>query len=406
MKLAAQRTLTVDADRKATMLARRLASRLVTPAIVLSAALLVIILANIGIGAVAVAPNQTLHVIGMELSDRARQVPGWSSLTAAWDGFVALPVVGGIAAAIDDATRPLQHWLTPAVAQRERAVVWSIRLPRALLGGIIGCGLAVSGAAMQGVFRNPLADPGLIGVSSGAALGAVSSIVLGIAWFGIWTLPIFAFAFGMAMTVVVYAVARNEGRTEVVTLLLAGIALNAIAGAATGLLISVASDQQIRSATFWTLGSLGGSRWFQVGIVGLVVLIGTVIVLRYANALNLFAIGEREARHLGIRIERVRVILIVTAAAMTGASVAFAGAIGFVGLVVPHLIRLWLGPDHRRLLPLSAAAGATLLLGADLVSRTIAQPTEIPIGVTMSLVGGPFFIWLLIHTRRELGNWA
>jgi iron complex transport system permease protein len=285
-------------------------------------------------------------------------------------------------------------------------VVWAIRIPRTLLGAVIGAGLAVSGAAMQGVFRNPLADPGLIGVSSGAALGAVTAIVLDVTVFGLWTLPAFAFGFGLAVTCAVYLLARHEGTTEVVTLLLAGVAFNAVAGAATGLLIATADDQELRSVTFWTLGSLAGSQWAHVGIVSTVTAIGLMIVLRYRAALNLFALGEREARHLGIRVEAVRVVLIFTTAAMTGTAVAFAGAIGFVGLVVPHLVRLWLGPDHRRLLPLSAIAGATLLLLADLSSRTLAAPTEFPIGVTMSIVGGPFFIWLILRTRRQQGGWA
>jgi len=296
--------------------------------------------------------------------------------------------------------------LSGDITRQQDSVVWFIRLPRTLMAASVGAGLAICGAAMQGMFRNPLADPSLIGVSTGAAVGAMLSIVLNITLFGDWTLPLFAFMGGLVTTFVVYLIARNEGRAEVVTLLLAGVAINAIAGAGVGLLLSIADNQQLRSATFWTLGSLGGTRWVHVGIVSLVTAIGIVIIIRYATALNLFALGEREARHLGIPTERVRLILVITTAAMTGTAVAFCGAIGFIGLIVPHLIRLWLGPDHRFLLPMSAAAGATLLLGADLVSRTAAAPSEFPIGVTMSLAGGPFFIWLLLRTRRQQGGWG
>jgi len=364
------------------------------------------LLLNIGVGAVPVQPNQTLSIVGSHLGDRVGSLPGWDIVSRALSESMDFLIPASLAIWLDTHTAWLQTWLSPDVTRQEDSVVWAIRIPRTLLGGIIGCGLAVSGAAMQGVFRNPLADPGLIGVSSGAALGAVASIVLEITWFGIWTLPVFAFGAGLAVTFAVYLLARAEGRTEVVTLLLAGVALNAIAGAAVGLLISVATDQQLRSVTFWTLGSLGGSQWNHVGIVGLVTAVGVAMVMRFRAALNLFVLGEREARHLGLRVEAVRIALIVTTAAMTGAAVAFAGAIGFVGLVVPHLIRLWIGPDHRRLIPLCALGGANLLLMADLASRTLAAPTEFPIGVAMSIVGGPFFIWLLIRTRRQQGGWG
>ncbi|HEU0163435.1 MAG TPA: iron ABC transporter permease, partial [Thermomicrobiales bacterium] len=246
----------------------------------------------------------------------------------------------------------------------------------------------------------------LIGVSTGASLGAVIAIVLNIGIWGIWTLPAFAFGGAMLVTLLVYLIARHEGKTEVVTLLLAGVAINAMIGAGVGLLITRANDQEIRSVTFWTMGSLGGALWNQSGIVFLATTIGVGVILRFAQALNLFVLGEREARHLGVRVERSRAIVMFTTAAMTGASVAFTGAIGFVGLVVPHLVRLWLGPDHRRLLPCAALLGATLMLFADLAARTIVQPMELPIGVVTSLIGGPFFIWLLLRTRRQQGGWA
>lgn len=392
--------------RRADSPTRRLSGSRSAPLAALTVVLAASLLLNVGVGAVPVQPNQIVAIVASHLAGKLGSLPGWDVVSRALGESMDFLIPDAGATWLDTHTAWLQTWLSPDVTRQEDSVVWAIRIPRTLLGGIIGCGLAVSGAAMQGVFRNPLADPGLIGVSSGAALGAVASIVLGITWFGIWTLPIFAFFAGVVVTFAVYLVARAEGRTEVVTLLLAGVALNAIAGAAVGLLISVATDQQLRSVTFWTLGSLGGSQWIHVGIVGSVTAVGVMVVMRCRAALNLFVLGEREARHLGVWVEGVRVLLILTTAAVTGAAVAFAGAIGFVGLVVPHLIRLWIGPDHRRLIPLCALAGACVLLMADLASRNLAAPTEFPIGVTMSIVGGPFFIWLLIRTRRQQGGWG
>jgi iron complex transport system permease protein len=293
-----------------------------------------------------------------------------------------------------------------AFSGRQDAVLWAIRLPRMILAGLVGAGLAVSGAALQGIFRNPLADPGLIGVSSGAALGAIASIVLGLAPFGAASLAVFAFGGGLAATAVVYALSRSEGRTEVVTLVLTGVALNAIAGAATSFLIYLADDAQLRTITFWTLGSAGGATWRGVAACLPFMLLGLLLMPRWGEALNLLVLGEREARHLGVETERVRLALIGLTALMTGAAVALAGTIGFVWLVVPHLIRLAVGPDHRWLLPASALGGATLLLLADLAARTVVVPAELPLGTVTALVGGPFFLWLLHHTRRRQGGWG
>lgn len=355
----------------------------------------VALLLNVGMGAFSVSPDRILVITLNHLGEGLDKLP-WLD-----------PVRGAIAEAANAiGINRANLGLTADITRQQDSVVWIIRLPRTLMAASVGAGLAICGAAMQGMFRNPLADPSLIGVSSGSALGAVFSIVFGVTILGAWTLPVFAFVGGLVTTAVVYLIARHGGRAEVVTLLLAGVALNAIAGAGIGLLLSIAGDAQLRNATFWTLGSLGGTRWLHVGIVSLVTAIGLVIILRHGTALNLLTLGEREARHLGVSTERVRLILVITTAAMTGAAVAFTGTIGFIGLIVPHLIRLWLGPDHRRLLPLAAITGASLLLFADLISRTAAAPSEFPIGVTMSLAGGPFFIWLLLRTRREQGGWA
>jgi iron complex transport system permease protein len=204
----------------------------------------------------------------------------------------------------------------------------------------------------------------------------------------------------------VYGFARSGGRTEVVTLILAGIAVNAIAGAFTGLFIFVANDVQLRTIVFWTLGSLGGATWRAVWSVLPFIGIGLLLLPRWGRQLNLLVLGEREARHLGVDTERLRFALVVLAALITGASVAVAGIIGFVGLIVPHIIRLVAGPDHRLLLPASALAGASLLLLADLAARTLVLPRELPLGVVTALAGGPFFLWLLHRTRREHGGWG
>lgn len=296
--------------------------------------------------------------------------------------------------------------LDVAYGTQQSAVLWNIRLPRVLLAILVGGGLATSGAALQGVFRNPLADPGLIGVSSGAALGAVASIIIGFAPFGPSSLSLAAFCGGLLATLIVYLFARRNGRTEVVTLLLTGIALNSIAGAATSFLIFTASDAQLRTIVFWSFGSLGGATWRSVGAILVPIGVGVLLLPHWGRALNLLSLGEREARHLGVETERVRLILIGLTALLTGAAVAFCGTIGFVGLIVPHLLRLIAGPDHRTLLPASALGGALLLVLADLVARTVAAPVEIPLGVVTALAGGPFFLWLLYRTRRDQGGWG
>lgn len=286
------------------------------------------------------------------------------------------------------------------------AVLWAIRLPRVLLAVMVGAGLATSGAALQGVFRNPLADPGVIGVSSGAAVGAVAVIVGGLVAFGSASVPLAAFAGALAAALAVYALARHGGRTEVVTLILCGVAVNAIAGALIGLATFVADDAQLRSLVFWSLGSLGGATWDTVRAVAPFLVVGTLLLTRFGPSLNLFALGEREAAHLGLRTERTRLAVIGLAALTTGAAVAVSGIVGFVGLVVPHLVRLVTGPDHRLVLPASALAGALLLVLADLAARTVAVPAEVPLGVVMGAIGGPFFLWLLHHTRQTHGGWG
>jgi len=292
--------------------------------------------------------------------------------------------------------------------RRQALVLTSIRLPRVLLAIGVGGGLAVSGALMQGLFRNPLADPSLIGVSSGAALAAVVTIVLGSTVFGAWSdvlgaflLPAAAFTGGVVATFIVYRLATREGQTSVTTMLLAGIAINALAAAGTGLMIFIADDDQLRDLTFWTLGSVGGATWTRLAVVGPCLLGGMLAAPLLARPLNALLLGESEAGHLGIRTEQVKKIVITLAALVVGAAVAVSGVIGFIGLVVPHLLRLAVGPDHRILIPGSALLGGGLLLGADLLARTIVAPAELPIGIVTALVGAPFFLWLLLRDRNR-----
>lgn len=290
--------------------------------------------------------------------------------------------------------------------QQQDAVVWSIRMPRILLGVMVGSALAVSGAALQGMFRNPLADPGLIGVSNGAALGAVLALGLGIELLGRWTTPIFAFVGGVLFALLGYALARQNGRTEVVTLILAGIALNTFAGAGTALVTFIANDAQLRAIIFWSMGSLGGATWSSVAAAAPFVIAGLVASFWWRKPLNLMTLGEREARHLGVATERVRFLVIVFTALMTGATVAMAGVIGFVGLIVPHVIRLISGPNHKVLLPASALGGAILVVLADLIARTAISPLELPLGVLTAFIGGPFLLILMLKTRRAEGGWG
>ncbi len=292
---------------------------------------------------------------------------------------------------------------------RDSIIIYDIRLPRILLGALVGASLAVSGAVMQGLFRNPLADPGIIGVSAGAGLGAVTMIVLGgtvfaplVGLFGIFALPFAAFLGGLSFTLILYRVATRRGQTSVATMLLAGIALGAMAGAYTGALIYVADDRQLRDLTFWGLGSLAGATWSKITAVGPIIIVTLVAAPFLARGLNALALGESAANHLGISVQRFKNIAIVTVAAATGASVAVSGGIGFVGVVVPHLLRLVIGPDHRYLLPASALLGASLLLLADAVSRTIVSPAELPIGIVTAAVGAPFFLWILLRRRGLL----
>ncbi|OQR27867.1 ABC transporter permease [Pseudomonas sp. T] len=330
-------------------------------------------------------------------------------------GFLLLLVVwlslalGPVSLPLGDTLRALAHMLGLPVSAdglgQAELIVGQIRLPRTLLGIATGGVLALAGVAMQGLFRNPLADPGLIGVSSGAALGAAIAIVFGASIGGLpeafapYLLSACAFAGGLSVTALVYRLGRHNGQTSVATMLLAGIALTALAGALIGLFTYLADDATLRTLTFWNLGSLNGASYPRLWPLLLITLLVACWLPRRVNALNALLLGESEARHLGFDVERLKLELILCTALGVGAAVAAAGMIGFIGLVVPHLLRLIVGPDHRVLLPASMFGGAILLLLADLIARLALAPAELPIGIVTALIGAPFFLYLLIRGR-------
>lgn len=291
----------------------------------------------------------------------------------------------------------------------DRIVVLDIRLPRAIIGMLIGSALAVAGAILQGLFRNPLADPGIVGVSAGAGLGAVCFIVLGTtvlapvtAILGIYSVPIGAVIGCAATTVLLYRVSTRHGATSVATMLLAGIALGAMAEALRGVLVYWSDDNQLRDITFWNLGSLAGATWTRILAAGPIILAVLLATPFLAKNLNAMALGEAPARHLGIPVQRFKSLAIIAVATLVGASVAVSGGIGFVGIIVPHLLRLVIGPDHRYLLPAAALLGAILLLLADSIARQIVAPAELPIGIVTAAIGAPFFLWILLRKRSLL----
>ncbi|EST22240.1 ABC transporter permease [Streptomyces niveus NCIMB 11891] len=310
---------------------------------------------------------------------------------------------------LGDVLSSVRHRMGIGGAALERvpeSVLWNVRLPRVVLALLVGASLGCAGALMQGVFGNPLAEPGVIGISAGAAVGAVASIALGLSFLGNWTVTVCAFVSGLLTVLLVYAMSRSGGRTEVVTLILTGIAVNAFAGALIGLSIFFADNAQISQITFWQLGSLAQATWPKVLAVVPCALLGLAVAPFYARKLDLLALGERPARHLGVDVERLRVVLVLVVALLTAAAVAVAGIITFVGLLVPHLLRMANGPGHRFLVPGSALGGALVLVAGDLAARTVAAPAELPLGVLTALFGSPFFFWLLRRTRRRQGGWA
>jgi iron complex transport system permease protein len=295
------------------------------------------------------------------------------------------------------------------LSARDETILWSIRLPRIALAGLAGAALATGGVVMQAVVRNPLADPAILGISNGAAVGAVAFLVLGeplthaMPTLSAWLLPICSFLAALAATIATLRLARIDGELSTTALLLGGVGLAALCGAATGVLVFLADDAQLRSITFWNLGSTGGASWPVVSAVAVPVAIALIILPSCAPAFDRLLLGEVEAHHLGVNVRRTVGVAAACAALAVGASVASCGVIGFVGLVVPHVLRGWLGPSHRRLLFASMLGGALLLIAADAVARTAVAPTELPVGVLTALVGAPV---LLVLVRKKLSGRA
>ena len=331
-------------------------------------ALCISILCSLAWGAMSIAPLDVLKIIGSKL--------GFSNL--------------------NDITAAEVH------------VLWNIRLPRTLAAIFIGAGLSIAGAAIQGLFRNPLADPGLVGISSGASLAAAIAILLGISTSGLGNivlgtsaLSLFAFIGAAITAIIVYRLSTVEGKTQISTMLLAGVAINALTMAGVGFITNLADESQLRDITFWMLGSLGGISWSSLVFVFPITVLVLIFLPRLGGGLNGFALGEENAAYLGINVKRMKWQVLLFSTLAVGIAVAVSGVIGFVGLVIPHLIRLLIGPDNKLVLPFSMLGGAILLTTADLLSRTISAPTELPIGILTAVVGTPLFLSILLREKRK-----
>jgi len=340
----------------------------------------------------------------------------WHSRIYAIAGlFVLLIVIAALATTIGSVKIPFLTtcqimlsrlpWLhiTPFWPSGVETIVLEIRLPRVILAGLVGAALATAGATYQGLFRNPLADPYLIGVAQGASLGAVIGFLLPATWHGMaaGVIPLFAFTGAIISTAIVYGLARVGKTLPVTTLILAGVALGALLGSIVSYLI-ISSGEKMHSIIFWLMGSFSLSQWADVRYVLPYVVVGTGVILLYARRLNVMQLDEEQAQQLGINVERLKIVLLVAATLITAAAVSFVGTIGFVGIVIPHAVRLLWGADHRFLLPLSVLTGAIFLILADLIARTVQAPTEIPIGVITAICGAPFFLYLLRRRKRVI----
>jgi len=293
------------------------------------------------------------------------------------------------------------------IREADEVVVWLIRAPRVFVAGLVGAALATAGAQMQGLFENPLASPDIVGTSAGGALGAVMAMVTGFAAISVFALPLFSFVGAGVALFLIYLLATRHGRTPIATLLLAGVALNALIGAVTSFVVSLAwrRYEVAQEITFWLLGGVDSRTWTHVRLAAPCVGVGIIVAIIYARDLDILLSGEETARALGVEVEHVKRLILVNAALLTGAAVAVSGVLGFVGLVVPHIARLFIGPGHRKLIPASALAGATFLILADLLARTVNRPEELRLGIITAVFGAPFFLYLLTRQRRGAGYW-
>ena len=335
-----------------------------------------------------------------------------SAQSLIWALAILLPVAALVSMTVGTVNISLADTLSAvvgnSVSQQTDTNLFDIRLPRILLAIFVGAVLASTGAVMQGLFRNPLADPSLIGVSSGASVGASLMIVTAGGFIqsgalvGLSLVAVGAFVGGFAATLLVYRLATSGIGTSVTTMLLAGIAIGALAGALNSLLSYFSDNDMLRQISLWQMGNLSGASWLKVSIMGAVAIFLMLLFPRESKVLNALLLGESEARHLGIDVQRVKRRLIILTALGVGVSVALAGLVGFVGLIMPHIVRLAIGPDHRWLVPGSALAGATLLVIADSLARIVVIPAELPTGILTALLGAPFFVALLLKQRKDV----
>ena len=324
-----------------------------------------------------------------------------------------LVLVAGVAVSIGPVAIPFDHVVGALLSplgleiaeptRTERLVVEQLRLPRVVVASLVGAALGVAGATMQALFRNPMADPGIIGVSAGGATGAVLSIAFGLNRAFALALPLFSFLGAMGAALLVYGISAIGGRVSMATLLLAGVAVAAFLSAVvSAVVVLVPENAALREILFWLAGGLDSRSWEHVRIAAPFIVLSTVAIMVFSRDLNLLMLGDDDARSLGVRVDLIRPLLIVAATMATGVAVAVSGIIGFVGLVVPHVLRIVLGPDNRVLIPASAFAGAVFLLIADTVARTVVQPAELRVGIVTAFVGAPFFLFLLVHNRRRV----
>lgn len=322
-------------------------------------------------------------------------------------GMIVLAVaVGTVYVPLDRAFRiilsGLGVWKDSSLPQDQVAIIFLVRLPRVLVACIAGGALATCGAVMQGMFRNPMADPGILGVSSGAGLGAVAAITLGFAARSIFFLPLFASVGALLTVATIYLLSLRKGKISPLTLILSGIAVSTFIGAFTQLILINSNTYEVRNYVFWTMGSLNGMMWDQVKLIAIPVIVLILIIMLYSRDLNLLLLGEEEAQSVGIEPSRTRKLLLLLTSLITATAISVCGPISFVGLIVPHILRLIVGPDHRILIPASAIGGAVFLVGCDIISRLPANG-EISVGIITSMLGAPYFLYLLIKSRREGG---
>jgi iron complex transport system permease protein len=327
-----------------------------------------------------------------------------TSLASIIIGSVSIPIKTTLLVVISKIVP--NHWVAHFhIPESQVVIIWLIRIPRVMIAALVGAALAVAGAQMQGLFQNPLASPDIVATSSGSALGAVMALISGLASKSLFFIPIFAFIGALFSLLVVYGFATQRNMTSIATLLLAGIALNALIGAITSFLITIAWVQHevAREIIFWLMGGLESRTWNHVGIALPGTLLGIMLALWYTRELDLLLMGTDTAYSLGVEVEVVKRMILISSALLTGTAVAVSGIVGFVGLIIPHIVRLVIGPKHRYLIPASALVGAIFLILADLLARTLYRPEEIRLGIITALVGAPFFLYLLLRERHKVG---